>query len=206
MHRSWSAINITIFSRDVRTHVFTLVLYVSSHPRSAFFEKMFWSHMIYKDVGTLCSCPLHRAHSSSRAVPDTASHNDTPREWHTKSNSDILLPDFEKCGVALLSLQPCDTCVDYKVPKVNISILHPSTASGRRAAHNMLFRMLANMNLSFQFPKDTQTADPPADSKGWAGVLSWQTGAAADWDWKKPNCTTICHTKGFPHSLWSSIQ
>lgn len=105
MHRSWSAIKITMYSRDVSTHVFSLLLYVSSHPRSVFFEKMLWSHMIYKDVGALSSCPLHRAHSSARAVPDTASHNGTPREWHTNSN--LSLETLTFCSQILKSVVFC---------------------------------------------------------------------------------------------------
>lgn len=97
--------------------------------------------MICKDVDA--AVPLHTAHSSARAR-----HSGTPREQPVLGNS-ILPQDFEN----VLPLQSYNICVNYKVPKLSISILHP--ARGRRVPHNMLVSMLANMNLYLKFPKDT---------------------------------------------------
>lgn len=111
--------------------------------------------MICKDVDA--AVPLHTAHSSARAR-----HSGAPREQPVLGNSDILPLDFEN----VVPLQSYNICVNYKVPKLSISILHP--ARGRRVPH---INMLANMNLYFKFPKDTWPPEPPADSKGWA--VSW---------------------------------
>lgn len=144
--------------------MFSLVFYVFSYPRFAFFEKIFWSNTIYKDVGALCICPLHTAHSPARAGPHAASHSGTPKEWHTKSN--LSLETLTICPQILRSVVLHDCLYSPVIFEWIIRSPKPALpARGRRAPHNMHVCMLANMNLSLGFPKDTWPADPPADQK-----------------------------------------